>query len=120
MEVSNSFKIGITNDSSIMRCRLLIHLIKSCGATPILIPMLLNHDSRSDHRSSYDTAINKHLARVDELLSICDGLIFPGNKMDIHPDLYHASHIHTETQKNYLMTLSMYAKKRKLEWQNMP
>ena len=100
--MKNKFRIGITDDTDIMRCRLIVKLIEICGAIPVLIPMYLNQNILRDKSASYkelDKAIDAHLGKVDDILQSCDALIFPGNKRDINPGLYGVSQIHPETKR---------------------
>jgi putative glutamine amidotransferase len=100
--MKNKFRIGITDDTDIMRCRLIVKLIEICGAIPVLIPMYLNQNILRDTSASYkelDKAIDAHLGKVDNILQSCDALIFPGNKRDINPGLYGVSQIHPETKR---------------------
>lgn len=100
--MKNKFRIGITDDTDIMRCRLIVKLIEICGAIPVLIPIYLNQNILRDKSTNYkelDKAIDAHLGKVDNILQSCDALIFPGNKRDINPGLYGISQIHPETKK---------------------
>lgn len=86
--MKNNFRIGITDDTTIMRCRLIVKLVEMCGATPVLIPTFLKKKS-----------LEEHFKIVDEILEGCDALIFPGNKRDVHPSLYGQDYIHPQTRK---------------------
>ncbi len=102
MKIRNNFRIGITDDTNIMRCRLIVKLVEMCGATAVLIPMYLNQNLVKDKATDYkelDKAIDAHLGKVDNILQSCDALIFPGNKRDINPGLYGVSQIHPETKR---------------------
>ena len=98
----NKFKIGITDDTKIMRCRLIVKLIEMCGATPVLIPAYVSSNLEKEEIDDRKLAQLKkrHLEKVDTILnSGCDALIFPGNKRDVNPALYGAKSIHPETEK---------------------
>lgn len=100
--MKNKFRIGITDDTNIMRCRLIVKLIEICGAIPTLVPVYLDKNTLRDKSASYkelDEAIDVHLDKVDNILQSCDALIFPGNKKDVNPGLYGVSQIHPETKK---------------------
>lgn len=85
------FKIAITDDTSVMRCRIIIRLIEMAGAVPVLVPRLLDLNNLMLR--------NEHLELVAEIVSDCNGIIIPGNKRDVHPHLYGQKFIHEETKK---------------------
>ena len=98
---SKLFRIGVTNNMEIMRCRLIVRLIELCGAIPVLIPRYLSKGLIIDGSIDYnklDVALNSHLEKVDNILDSCDALIFPGNRRDINPSLYGETNIHPETK----------------------
>lgn len=102
----NKIRIAITQDTRILRCRLLIKLIQLCGAEPVLIPFILKpaiaRPYPDTEKASYqiiDQATKQHLVYVEDILSTCDALILPGNKYDIPPWFYGATSIHNETKK---------------------
>lgn len=100
--MKNKFRIGITDDTNTMRCRLIVKLVKICGATPVLIPTNLNNHLKIDNNiknEQIEELLNKHLDVVDTILESCNALIFPGNKKDIHPTLYGEDFIHPQTKK---------------------
>ena len=108
MNSQNNIRIAITNDTRILRCRLLVKLIEICGATPVLIPQSLKPSSVGiSHKeeikdisySLLEPALEKHLNHVKELLETCDGLLLPGNKHDVPPGAYGQNTIHPETAK---------------------
>ena len=100
--MKNKFRIGITYDMSIMRCRLIVKLVEICGGIPVLIPTNLNKDVKSDKHikdDQFQSLLEDHLKIVDAILEGCNALIFPGNKRDIHPNLYGESYIHPQTKR---------------------
>ncbi len=73
------FKIGITDDTSIMRCRLIIKLVEICGATPFLIPTQLNINNNFidfKNPSHFKALLSNHFKKVDEILEIVMHLYF--------------------------------------------
>jgi len=84
--------IAITDDTKIMRCRILIQLIELANATPIIIPRYLKKEKNNEN-------IQAHLKKIAEKLTLCDAIILPGNKNDVNPQLYKAKNIHPETEK---------------------
>ncbi|MDC0857452.1 gamma-glutamyl-gamma-aminobutyrate hydrolase family protein [Rickettsiales bacterium] len=100
--MKNKFRIGITDDTSIMRCRLIVKLVGICGGVPVLIPTNLNKDVKSDRHikdDQFQGLLEDHLKIVDAILGGCNALIFPGNKRDIHPNLYGEDYIHPQTKR---------------------
>ncbi len=83
------FKIGITDDRNIMRCRLIIKVIRYCGAIPVLLPISMKKDD----------SLKDHMKKVDRLIERCDAMIFPGNRRDVRPVLYGEKNIHPETAR---------------------
>ncbi len=81
-------KIAITNDTTIMRCRLLVKLIEMAGAEPVLMDIKTNGKS-----------IEQHLKDIRASLKECSAIILPGNKYDVHPKNYNESFIHDETEQ---------------------
>jgi putative glutamine amidotransferase len=115
--MKDQFKIGIIDNKNEFCYKLIIRLIKICGATPVIIPIYLNKN----------TILSDHLNVVDNILSDCNAVIFPGNKDDIHPDLYNGEYIHSETKKrlpNDILNVRSQTEIRMLEYvlkkQNMP
>lgn len=94
-------RIAITDDSQVMRCRLLMHLIRLCGAEPVLIPIYLKPAASEEvlMADQLKTALEQHQEEVRALLSTCDGIILPGNKFDIPPVAYGDNTLHPETEK---------------------
>jgi|DEB0MinimDraft_10_1074344.scaffolds.fasta_scaffold28306_2 gamma-glutamyl-gamma-aminobutyrate hydrolase PuuD len=100
--MKNKFRIGITDDTSIMRCRLIVKLVEICGGVPVLIPTNLNKNVKSDKHvkdEQLKILLEDHLKIVDAILKGCNALIFPGNKRDVHPNLYGESYIHPQTKR---------------------
>lgn len=100
--MKNKFRIGITDDMSIMRCRLIVKLVEICGGVPVLIPTNLNKDVKSDIHikdDQFQGLLEDHLKIVDAILEGCNALIFPGNKRDVHPNLYGEDFIHPQTKR---------------------
>ncbi len=100
--MKESLRVGITDDTNIMRCRLIIRLIEICGAVPVLIPTNLGQDVpglKHIKKSQVDELLDPHLKVVEDVLDSCDALIFPGNKRDIHPSLYGSDFIHPQTER---------------------
>jgi putative glutamine amidotransferase len=100
--MKNKFRIGITDDTNIMRCRLIVKLVELCGGVPVLIPTNLNKDVKRDKHikdEQFKNLLEDHLKIVDTILEGCNALIFPGNKRDIHPNLYGENYIHPQTKR---------------------
>lgn len=103
---NNLKKVAITNNTELMRCRLLVKLIELCGATPVLIPYQLSSKLLSSLKQNCTNeeevkkrALEMHLANVREMLDECDALLLPGNKYDVPPAAYGVTEIHPSTQK---------------------
>ncbi len=103
---SNKVRVAITQDTRMIRCRLLIKLIYLCGASPVLIPFMLKHSTVYSYQNqgktlseAMDQALQQHLAQVKDTLSTCDALLLPGNRYDIPPRAYGQLSIHRETLK---------------------
>lgn len=100
--MKNKFRIGITDDTSIMRCRLIVKLVEICGGVPVLIPTNLEKNLRYKQdikNTDFEDLLQNHLKIVDKILEGCNALIFPGNKRDIHPNLYGENYIHPQTKR---------------------
>lgn len=100
--MKNKFRIGITDDTNIMRCRLIVRLIEICGSVPVLIPTNLEQNLRYKKdikNTDFEDLLQNHLKIVDKILEGCNALIFPGNKRDIHPNLYGEDYIHPQTKR---------------------
>lgn len=85
----SKINIAITDDSSIMRCRILVKLIEIAGANPVLIPRILENNLSQE----------EHLFGVEKILQNCQAIILPGNKRDVHPSLYKSDFIHPQTKR---------------------
>ncbi len=100
--MKNKFRIGIADDTNIMRCRLIVKLVEICGGAPVLIPTNLNKDIKRDRHikdEQFKGLLEEHFKIVDAILEGCNALIFPGNKRDIHPNLYGENYIHPQTKR---------------------
>ncbi|MDA9818157.1 gamma-glutamyl-gamma-aminobutyrate hydrolase family protein [Flavobacteriaceae bacterium] len=100
--MKNKFRIGITDDTNIIRCRLIVKLVEICGGVPVLIPTNLNKDIKRDKHikdEQFESLLENHLKIVDSVLESCNALIFPGNKRDVHPNLYGEDYIHPQTKR---------------------
>ena len=58
--MKNKFRIGITDDMSIMRCRLIVKLVEICGGIPVLIPTNLNKDVKKFQILEYKLSLSKN------------------------------------------------------------
>ena len=96
--MQKKFKIGITDDTNIMRCRLIVKLIEVCGATPVLIPTILKKNFKYKNKY-FVNLLQEHLEKIEIILADCDALIFPGNRRDVHPNLYNENDIHPQTKR---------------------
>jgi putative glutamine amidotransferase len=103
LKKQNNIRIAITDDTNILRCRLLTQLIEMCGATPVLIPYRLkgipamDHTDQPNQKQLIDAALAEHIEHVEKTLSSCQGLLLPGNRYDIPPQAYGQEYIHPET-----------------------
>ncbi len=94
--MSTKINVAITDDSSVMRCRLLIKLIEIAGANPVLVPFEIPKTNFASDEE-YQFHNEQHLESVRDLLKDCQAVIIPGNSKDIHPHLYGSDYIHPET-----------------------
>ncbi|MDD9900245.1 MAG: gamma-glutamyl-gamma-aminobutyrate hydrolase family protein [Alphaproteobacteria bacterium] len=108
MEQQNNIRIAITNDTRLLRCRILLKLIEICGATPVPIPKNMRpssmgvrykHEAKSRPPEARENALQHHLKHVGELLETCHGILLPGNKYDVPPAAYGQTDVHPETDK---------------------
>lgn len=103
-------RIAITNNSQVMRCRLIMELIDICGGEPVPIPMYLkpsevgeadnaDPDEITLPQDIIEKAKKKRLQLIRKQLDRCDGILIPGNPRDVPPSAYNADFIHPQTQR---------------------